>query len=365
MRITQLLTRTAKCAKGKLVLTLFSGLAVFGATVVLGAPKPGFTVAASPATQTVTAGQNTSYGITVKRQNKFTGTVAMSVTGLPASTTGTFTPNPISSSGTSSTLAVQTNQGGTTPAGTYTLTIRGTNGSTNSTTTARLVVVSASQQNFALSATPAQSSISSNDSAHHQILITRSGGFTGAVTLSVGGLPNKVSAATSPNAASGSSSALTLTSNGAPKPGTYPLTVTGTGGGMTRSTSLTLVVEEKQPFDITGGLGQQLVPGARVPLNLALTNPNNFTLQVTGIAVSVDHQTSAAGCDGADNFSAGQIPANRYPLSLPANSTRTLGQLGVSDGDKPAVTMNDLVTVNQDACKGVTVYFNYSGGATK
>ena len=96
-----------------------------------------------------------------------------------------------------------------------------------------------------------------------------------------------------------------------------------------------------------------------------LTNSNNFTLQVTDLAAAVDHQTSSAGCDGGDNFSVEPIPAARYPLSLPANSTRTLSQLGIADADKPAVVMNDLLTVNQDACKGVTVYFHYSGTATK
>jgi len=44
MRIKQL-TRTAKSAKGKLALALFSALAVIGATSVLGAPKPSFNVA--------------------------------------------------------------------------------------------------------------------------------------------------------------------------------------------------------------------------------------------------------------------------------------------------------------------------------
>ena len=248
MRFTQLLTRTAKSAKGKLALTLLSGLAVVGATAVFGAPKPGFSVAASPGTQTVTAGQTTTYNITVSRQNKFTGTVAMSVTGLPSKTTGTFTPATIASSGTTSSLGIKTNQGGTTPAGTYTLTITGANGGATSSTTVRLVVASAAQPNFALAATPSQSVIADNDSASHQIGITRSGGFAGAVALSVGGLPNKVSASTSPNPSAGGSSTLTLTSKGQPKPGTYPLTVTGTGGGMTRSTSLTLTVEEKKPF---------------------------------------------------------------------------------------------------------------------
>src|SRR5687767_8609250 len=150
------LTRTAKSAKGKLVLTLFSGLAVFGATTVFGAPKPSFSVAAAPATQTVTAGQNAGYGITINRQNKHTGPIALSLTGLPANATATFSPATVTGSATSSSLGVKTGVGGATPAGTYPLSISGTSGGVTSTTTATLVVVSEGQPNFALAGTPSR-----------------------------------------------------------------------------------------------------------------------------------------------------------------------------------------------------------------
>ena len=364
MRIKQL-TRTAKSAKGKLALALFSALAVIGATSVLGAPKPSFNVAATPGTQTVTAGQNASYNVAISRQGQFTAPVALSASGLPANTTRTFTPTTVSSSGTSSSLMVKTNQGGTTPAGTYTLTITGSSGGTTRSTTARLVVASPTQPNFALMANPSNVVISDDDTASHQVGITRSGGFTAAVNLSVSGLPNKVSAAIGPNPASGNATTLTFTSHGRPRAGTYPVTVTGTGSGMTRSTSFSLTVEDKKQFDITADPVYGLVPGATVPLDLALTNPNNFALDVTDLSAFVDHVTSSAACDGADNFSVEQITAGAYPLSLPAGSTRTLSELGVASADRPSVSMTDSLTVNQDACKGATVYFNYSGTATK
>jgi hypothetical protein len=246
----------------------------------------------------------------------------------------------------------------------YTLTITGTSGGVTSSTTVKLVVVSSSQPNFALTATPSQSLISSDDSVTHQIGITRTGGFTGAVTLSASGLPNQVTAAFAPNPVSGNAATLTFTSGKNPKSGTYPVTVTGTGSGMTRSTSLTLTVEEKKSFQISGNTTQSLAPGVGAPLNLALTNPSNFTLKVTELEAIVNHRTSSSACDGADNFSVDPIPAARYPISLPANSTRTLSQLGVPVADMPTVVMNDLL-VNQDACKGVTVYFHYTGAATK
>ena len=364
MRITHL-TRTAKSAKGKLALTLFSALAVLGATTVLGAPKPSFSLSATPATQTVTPGQTATYTVGVNRQNKHAAAVNLTVSGLPSKTTASFVPNPVPVSGSTSSFKVNTNVGGTTPAGTYTLTINGSGGGVTSSTTAKLVVVSQAQANFTLSATPAQSVIAPNDSASHTIDITRSGGFTQAVSLSASGLPNGVAAALAPNPAGGSTAILAFTSGSNPKPGTYPVTITGTGGGLTRSTSVSLTVEENKPFGISGNAPQGFAPGRSVPLNLALTNPHNFTINVTEIAVDVDHNTSKPACDGEQNYTVDPIPSSRYPLSLPANSTRTLSQLGVSDADKPSVVMNSLEYVSQDGCKGATVFFNYSGMATK
>ena len=363
MRITSL----TKSAKGKLALTLLSGLAAFGATSVLGAPKPSFSVSASPATQTVTAGQNASYTVAIKRQNKHTGAVAMSVQGFPAGShmTGSFNPPTVPASGVASTLTVNTNQGGTTPPGPYTLTVKGTSGSEQRTATVRLTVVGASQANFALSATPTQSVISAEDSTSHQIGIARSGGYSDAVGFSASGLPNGVSAGFSANPVFGNDTTLTFTSDHNPKPGTYTVTVTGIGFDaqeLTRSVTVLLTVEEKAPFEIDGDAAQSLVPGSPVPLDMVVTNPHNFPLEITQLHVSVDPNTSAANCDGDDNYSVQQVPAADYPLTLPAHATRTLTQLGAT---KPTVTMNDLVGVNQDACKSATVFFNYTGAATK
>ena len=365
MRITSL-TRTAKSAKGKLALTLFSALAVLGVTTVLGAPSPSFTLSAAPASQTVTAGQTANYTVKVARQNKHASAVSLAVTsGLPANATATFVPSSVPVSGTTSSLGVKTNVGGTTPAGTYTLTIRGSGGGVTSTTTAQLVVVAEAQPNFTLTPTPAQSLIAPDDSASHSIAITRSGGFSQAVAFTASGLPNGVSAGFAPNPASGSSATLTFTSDHNPKPGAYPITITGTGGSLTRSTSVVLTVEERKPFGISGNASQGLAPGRSVPLNLALTNPHSFPLTVTEIAVDVDRTTSKPSCDGEENYSVDPIPANGYPLSLPANSTRTLSQLGLSDEDQPAVVMSNVENLNQDACKGAAVFFNYSGEARK
>ncbi len=121
-----------------LTITGTSGSLTHSTTVslVVNAP-PDFSISASPSSQTVTAGQSTTYSVTVSAINGFTGTVTLSASGLPSGATGSFTPTSVATSGTS-TLAVTT--ASSTPAGTYTLTITGTSGTLVHSTTVSLVV---------------------------------------------------------------------------------------------------------------------------------------------------------------------------------------------------------------------------------
>src|SRR5579859_3347458 len=105
--------------------------------VTLSTPAPDFSIAASPSSQTVTAGGSTSYTASLSPINGFTGTVSLSVSGLPNGVTGTFNPTSVSGSG-SSTLSVSTSTAAST--GTFTLTITGTSGTLTHSTTASLTI---------------------------------------------------------------------------------------------------------------------------------------------------------------------------------------------------------------------------------
>jgi cellulose 1,4-beta-cellobiosidase len=101
---------------------------------------------------------------------------------------------------------------------------------------------SAPVPNFALSATPAKRFVPIGQSRMYTVSVTRSDGFTGGVSLSVAGLGRGMTATFGPNPVGGASSKLTVrTRAGTPK-GTYVLTITGTGGALTRQTSVTLGV---------------------------------------------------------------------------------------------------------------------------
>jgi parallel beta-helix repeat protein len=98
---------------------------------------PDFTLAATPASQTVTVGNGTTYTATVSALNGFSGSVALTVSGLPTGAGGNFNPTSINGSG-SSTLTITT--AANTPVGTNTLTIQGTSGSLVHTTNVTLIV---------------------------------------------------------------------------------------------------------------------------------------------------------------------------------------------------------------------------------
>lgn len=97
-----------------------------------------FTFSASPSSQTVGQGNTTTYAATVTAQGAFAGNVTLSVTGLPADTTSSFSPATITA-GVDSTLTIQTTS--STPAGTYPLLVLATSmGTVDQTATVYLTV---------------------------------------------------------------------------------------------------------------------------------------------------------------------------------------------------------------------------------
>src|SRR6266850_2507750 len=95
--------------------------------------------------------------------------------------------------------------------------------------------------NYTLSLSQAALTIIQGANAPTAVTITRTN-FTGAVTLSLGNAPAGVTGAFVPAAPTGTTSTLTVTVGASVTPGTYNLTVDGTGTPGSRSTPLTLTV---------------------------------------------------------------------------------------------------------------------------
>lgn len=123
-------------ANGKVYMATFSN-----SLIVYGLLAPDFSLLASPVSQTVVPGNAANFNVAVSDLGGFSGTVNLSVSGLPPGASGNFTPAMVAGSG-SSTLAVNVSAG--VASGTYPLTITGVSGSTAHATTANLVVSSSS-----------------------------------------------------------------------------------------------------------------------------------------------------------------------------------------------------------------------------
>jgi len=104
-------------------------------------------------------------------------------------------------------------------------------------------VVTAPTGNFGISASPSSQTISRGNTAAYTVTLTRQNGFSGTVNLSVTGLPNGSSAAFNPASVSTTSTLTIKTSRGTKTGPPSTLTITGTSGSLSHSTSVTLIVQ--------------------------------------------------------------------------------------------------------------------------
>ena len=130
-------------------------------------------------------------------------------------------------------------------AGTYFYVVRAfaTCESGNSNEASAVVTAPPVPPDFSLSVSPSSLSVRrTGGTAAYTMTITRTGGFTGNVSLSVTGQPAGATTSFSPNPAGGTSSTLSVTVAPGTTRRTYTLTVTGTSGSLSRTASASLVV---------------------------------------------------------------------------------------------------------------------------
>ena len=117
---------------------------------------PDFTIGGTPSSRIIDIGASTSYTVNLGYLYSFAHPLTLSVSGLPSGASASFTPNPVNPPTASSTMNVNTT--GSTPAGTYTLTIQGVGSQTHTTTVT--LVVNAAPSAFNLSSPANGSTVS-------------------------------------------------------------------------------------------------------------------------------------------------------------------------------------------------------------
>jgi endoglucanase len=265
-------------------------------------PDPDFSHSANPSAVTVNRGASASSTITITRTGGFTGSVALSASGLPAGVTAAFAPASVT--GMSSTVTFTASTAAT--LGPSTVTITGTGSGLTRTSTINLTVNEPSTPDFALSVTPSSLTVNRGAMGSRAVAITRTGGFTGSVAFTASGLPAGVTAAFAPESSTGAGTTLTLTVSSTAALGQAAVTVTGTGGGLSRTTTI----------DLTVGVGGGGTGGVTITPVIIASGPwfNEEALRfsntgpITSLSVTITIQrTGGVSYSGMYNTIGGQI----------------------------------------------------------
>ena len=354
---------------GGLVVVTVAAVTATSGFILTGASKADFTIAASPSSQSVAQGQTALFTVTLAANNGFASPVQLVASGLPAGTTASFSPVQLSKGSGTSSMSLTTSN--TTPTVTnYPVTVTGTSGSLVHSTNVSLTVTPYVASSFSLSATPPSNTMLPGDTATYQVNVAGSGGFSGAVALSiVGVLPAGMAASFSPSSVTpGHTSTMTVTTKSNTTSGNYTLTIAGNSAGQSQQTTsvgLNLNGTGKS-FAISGPSFSNVAPGVSVPLDLAISNPNNQPLNVTNLTITVQSVTKAPGVDPNLTCTTSDYVVTQYsgsyPLTVAAGGSGvTLSALDPIAAHLPSIAMANSDTANQDGCRGANVVLAFSG----
>jgi hypothetical protein len=228
---------------------------------------------------------------------------------------------------------------------TYYYVVSAVNSSGGSPNSSQVSGTPQANSDFSISATPNSQTVAPGGGTAYTTSVSAVNGFTGAASLSVGGLPSGAAGRFNPTSVPGSgTSTLTVTTSSSTPAGSYPLTITGTSGSLSHSTAATLVVSSSC---VTGSAGDgwhntrlsaaqtgtfsvqyDATPSAS-PLNAVIGLSQGTQTAYTGFAAltrfnqsgSIDARNGGAyATQSAIPFSAGLTYHFRLVINIPADT---------------------------------------------
>jgi hypothetical protein len=195
----------------------------------------------------------------------------------------------------------------------------------------------AAAPDFGVAAAPASVTTTPGGSADYTVSVSASNGFNGAVSLAVAGLPGAQGSANfTPAVLPGGSGAaqLRISTAGTIPPGSYPLTISGSSGAITRTATVTLLVAPPPDFGITATPASiTVVAGSAGTATVGVSSLNGFAADVAlslgGLPAAVGTATftpavvSGAGSAQLSITALSTAPAGSYPLTVTGSSGGT------------------------------------------
>jgi hypothetical protein len=197
---------------------------------------------------------------------------------------------------------------------------------------------------FTIAPSTSTVSVTQGSSATDTVSVKDAGGFTGSVTLAASGLPSGVTATFGTNPTTGSS-VVTFAASSTAAAGTSTVTIKGTSGSLTASTTISLTVVAKVTTGFTlapSASSLTVTQGASGTDTIAVTDIGGFTGSVAFTESGLPSGVTASFSPASSTSSS--------VLTLAASSTATTGAFTVTvTGTSGSTTASTTFTLNVTA----------------
>ncbi len=375
MSISARTLRFASCTLAALTVAACGGGGGDDGTQLL---TPSITVAASPSAVTVQQGGTGTIAITSTRAN-LSGSIAVSVDGLPSGVSATSTPAQLDASTTSATINVAV--ASSVAVGTYAATVRASGGGVSATTTYSLTVVA--PPDFSLAAAPTTVTVSSAATGTSAITIARTGAFAGAVSFAMQSAQAGITGVFAPASTTDNSTSLTISATSAVAVGTYPVTITGNGVGIgDRTVAVSVNVVAAPSFSLSAAPATLSInAGSNATSTVTITRVGGFagevTLALTSAQAGITGTFAPPATTGASTVAtlnvAASVPVGTYTATITGTSpdqTSRTATLSITVGAQPKIaialtsTALTIANTNEASATANITRTNFTGGVT-
>lgn len=323
-------------------------------------PTPSITLTTGSPTAAASPGTPATIAVAITRAGGYTGDVALAIEGLATGITAVASPVVLTNGVVGSNITVSV--GPTAVAGSSTVIIRAIG---NGVTTVSSSVVLTVTIPAAITLTAGSTTVTAPQGGSQTVgfTIDRSGGFTGAVTLTAEGLPAGVTAAFTPVGAGVNNSTLTLTVGNAVAVGNTAFTVRASGAGVTDKTlpmQLSVTASTTPDFTLTAApAALTVVAGANGSSVITVARSGPFTGNV-----SLANSALPAGVTAS--FTPNPATANTSTLAFTTTSAAVAGTYPITvtgTGTGLANTRTVVVTLTINPPAGVTGALSATSGS--
>jgi hypothetical protein len=201
---------------------------------------------------------------------------------------------------------------------------------------------------FSVSATPNSHTVAQGSNTTYTTTISPLNGFTDTVSLNVSGLPAGATASFVPaSAVNPRTWALIVSTATTTAAGTYALTITGTSGTLSHSTTVTMIIPGPPDFSLSASPSSQTVtPGNNAIYTASISALNGFTntvnMSASGLPTGATANFNPTSVTGSGNS-----PLTISTAATTPTGTYTLTITGTSGGLSHSTTVT-LVVVTPD-----------------